>query len=265
MAAGFSAVGGSMLRGFVLGVAGAVALVASANAADMYRAEGGLKDGPVYVANTWTGFYIGAHAGGVWGNASLKDDINDGVTPGPFPYSAAGAFGGGTAGYNLQRGHLVFGVEADAGYMDLSGSRIIGSANAAAHQDVTLDGGLYGDVTGRLGYAFENTLIYGKGGFAFFTGQAKQATTNPGYTPTGTDTFTGWTVGGGAEHFLSPAWSVKAEYLHFDFGTQGGYQTNVGDTTSPIGYRFHNWTSLTADSVKLGLNYHIGQGYEPLK
>ena len=136
MAAGFSAVGGSMLRSFVLGVAGAVALVASANAADMYSAEGGLKDGPVYGANTWTGFYIGAHAGGVWGNASLKDDINDGVTPGPFPYSAAGAFGGGTAGYNLQRGHLVFGVEADAGYMDLSGSRIIGSANAGAHQDI---------------------------------------------------------------------------------------------------------------------------------
>lgn len=254
-----------MLLRSILCAASVAALAASANAADIYRAEGGLKDGPVYIANTWTGFYLGANAGGAWGKEKIKDDVNDGVTPGPFRYWASGALGGATAGYNLQRGSLVFGVEADAGYLDLGGSRIIGSANAAAHQDVTLGGGVYGDVTGRVGYTFDRTLVYGKGGFAFFNGQGKQATTNPGYTPTGTDTFTGWTAGAGVEHFISPAWSVKAEYLHFDFGTQAGYQTNVADTSSPIGYRFHNWTSVTADSVKVGVNYHAGQGYEPLK
>jgi outer membrane immunogenic protein len=243
----------------------AVAL-GSANAADIYvpSAPGGYKDSYVPVT-TWTGFYVGAHGGGVWGDEKIKDDIKDGVPPGPFPYSASGAFGGGTLGYNVQRAHFVFGVEADIGYMDLHGSTTVASSNPIFHQNVTLDGGAYGDVTGRFGYAFDRTLIYAKGGFAFYDGEGKQATTKPGYSPTGTDTFTGWTAGAGVEHFINPAWSIKAEYLHFDFGTQVGYQTNVSDPGSPLNYRFHNWTTVTADSVKVGVNYHVGPSYEPLK
>ena len=256
-----------MIWRIVLTSVSVVALAAAASAADMYvpssTGPGGYKDADApYI---WTGPYLGAHIGGVWGDESIKDNVNDGVPPGPFPYSASGAFGGGTVGYNLQRGHFVFGAEADVGYMDLHGSTIIGSAAAAHHQNVTLDGGAYGDVTGRFGYAFDRTLIYAKGGFAFFDGEGKQTTTNPGYVTTGTSTFAGWTAGAGVEHFISPAWSVKAEYLHFDFGTQGGYQTNVGDLTSPLGYRFRNWTSVSADSVKVGVNYHFGAIYEPLK
>jgi outer membrane immunogenic protein len=86
---------------------------------------------------------------------------------------------------------------------------------------------------------------------------ARQTTTKPGYVTTGTSTFTGWTAGGGVEHFIAPKWSIKAEYQHFGFGTKVGYQTDVADPGSPIGYRFHNWTSLNADTVKAGINYHF--------
>jgi hypothetical protein len=92
---------------------------------------------------------------------------------------------GGTAGYNLQRGNFVFGVEADIGYMNLNGSGIIPSSTPPNHRDATLDGGLYGDVTGRLGYAFDCTLVYAKGGSAFYDGEGKQVTTKPGYTRLG--------------------------------------------------------------------------------
>ena len=63
-------------------------------------------------------------------------------------------------------------------------------------------GGLYGDLTGRLGYAFGPALVYAKGGFAFFDGEAK--VTIAGDTSTATNTFTGWTLGGGLEYALSP-------------------------------------------------------------
>ncbi len=72
------------------------------------------------------------------------------------------------------------------------------------------------------------------------------------------DTFTGWTVGAGIEYSLSPAWSLKAEYLHFDFGNQAFAVSNEAATV-------HVREALTADSMKAGVNYHIGQGYEPLK
>jgi outer membrane immunogenic protein len=206
------------------------------------------------LGETWTGSYLGAHVGGVWGDVDVRD-TNGGVLPGPFKYSASGAFGGGTAGYNWQNGSFVLGVEGDLGYMDLSGSGIIPSSVAGRHQDITLDGGLYGDITGRLGFAYYRTLFYGKGGFAFYDGEARQKTTNPGYVTHGTDTFSGWVLGGGIEHYIAPGVSLKVEYLHFDFGSEGGDQTSVSDP--PIGYVYRNRTSLTADSVKAGVAYHF--------
>ena len=64
---------------------------------------------------SWNGFYIGAHAGGIWGDVNVTDDVNDGVPPGPFGYSISGFIGGGTAGYNLQIDNVVFGIEGDLG------------------------------------------------------------------------------------------------------------------------------------------------------
>jgi outer membrane immunogenic protein len=113
--------------------------------------------------------------------------------------------------------------------MNLTRHRTIPSSTPPNFQNVTLGGGAFGDVTGSLGDAFDHTLIYAKGGFALYDGEAKQVTTKPGYAPAGTGTFTGWTVGGGIEHFINPAWSIKAEYLHFDFGRKGGAQTSLTD------------------------------------
>jgi hypothetical protein len=42
--------------------------------------------------------YVGAHAGGIWVDVNVTDDVNDGVPPGPFGYSISGFIGSGTAG-----------------------------------------------------------------------------------------------------------------------------------------------------------------------
>lgn len=212
----------------------------------------------------WSGLYLGAHAGYAWGNASVKDTTG-GVLPGPFDYSPKGALGGGTVGLNWQAGNIVFGVEGDLGAMGLSGTGIAPSSNPIYHQDLTLDSGMYGVAAGRLGFALGRTLIYGKGGFAFYDGEAGQKTTKPGYVTHGTDTFTGWAYGGGVEQSLGQGWSVKAEYLHFDFGSQGGDQTSISDP--PIGFVYRNETDVTADSVQVGVNYRWGDrdDINPLK
>lgn len=212
---------------------------------------------PVYAQSVnWTGFYAGLHAGYTHGDVSVKD-TNGGVAPGPFGYNTNGGIGGAQIGYNYQFNRFVVGLETDLGYMGVKGSGRIGSAAATAHQDLTLDSGFYADVTARLGYTIGNGLIYGKGGWAYFDTNAKQATTNPGYEPHGTGALSGWTLGVGYEHRLTQNISVKAEYQHFDFGTAGGNQTNVGDLSSPIGYQFENKTSVKFDTFKVGLNYHF--------
>jgi outer membrane immunogenic protein len=201
----------------------------------------------------WSGFYVGAHAGYGWGDADHRE-TNGGMT-GSDSYAADGGLIGGTAGYNWQRGIVVVGIEGDLGYMDLTGSGRIASSVPTKYQALDLDGGLYGTVTARLGFALGNTLVYGKGGWAFYRGDATQTTTNPGFVTHGTDTFSGWTLGGGVERMITDKLSIKVEYQHLEFGTEAGDQTSVSD--DPIRYVYRNETDLTADTVKFGLNYHF--------
>ena len=52
-----------------------VVALASANAADIYRAPsgGGYKDGPVYVGVDWNGLYGGVNGGYGWDASSIGD------------------------------------------------------------------------------------------------------------------------------------------------------------------------------------------------
>jgi outer membrane immunogenic protein len=245
-----------MFRNLFTTVASVIALASAADAADMYRAPeaGGYKDGPAYVAVNWSGFYAGVDVGGAWAKDNVSPTVPDGGT---FPRSNAlnpdGVFGGGTLGYNWQRGAFVFGIEGDLGGLDLKQSRHDPLGGTEIDH---IDSGLYGDVTGRLGYAFDRILVYGKGGFAFYDGQAYTSTAIGGYSVSKTSTFTGWTAGAGVEYKINPAWSIKGEYLYFDFGDKNAV---LFDAAFP--YKNH----LTAETAKFGINYHFWSGYEPLK
>ena len=248
-----------MIRRILLASVSVVALTAAASAADMYvpgpAGPGGYKDAPFFAP--WAGFYVGVDVGGAAATDSVSPTIADGGTfPRTNTLSPEGVFGGGTLGYNFQRGNFVFGVEVDLGGMDISKKK---SDPLGGTEIDYINSGLYGDVTGRLGYAFDRILVYGKGGFAFFDGEAKTTTGLAGYTVGSTGTFTGWTAGAGAEYKINPAWSIKAEYLHFDFGSENATLTSTGGTV--YGYK----NDLTVDTGKFGVNYHFGSSYEPLK
>jgi outer membrane immunogenic protein len=234
----------------------------SAQAADIYRREavGGYKDGPAYVANTWTGFYIGAHVGGAFDDLTITD-VDGFTTGGPgrkTSLSPSGVIAGGTLGYNWQSGPVVFGVEGDIGYLGLNESKLL--TLSTANTRAGIEDGLYGDITGRLGYAFGPALLYAKGGFAFYDGGEKFST-NVGGTRVSSslDTLTGYTIGGGLEYKINPAWSIKGEYQYFDFGDE----TFTVTTTNGSKFRFKE--ELNVQTVKFGVNYSLAREYEPLK
>ena len=95
-----------------------------ASAADL--PTGSLKDTPYVVVPSWQGLYFGGHAGGVWGNTNVHDHF-DYVGDPEFNgnLGSTGFIGGAQAGYNIQRGHFVFGPEADIGYLGISASKSI--------------------------------------------------------------------------------------------------------------------------------------------
>jgi outer membrane immunogenic protein len=208
----------------------------------------------------FSGPYVGLHAGYGWGDATTTQDVDDwGNDPkwiGPFSYDLEGGFGGGTVGYNWQRGNVVFGIEGDLGYMDLSGSRTSASSHAGHHVDHDVSGGLYAVAAARAGFAFGPTLVYAKGGWAWIDGEQSVATTVPGFAVNKSGSFDGLAYGGGIEYALNRNWSIKAEYLRIDLDDVHADQTSVTD--DPVGHVYENHTGFDAiDTFKVGINWRF--------
>ncbi len=229
----------------------ALAFCVPAHAADIYAGGGGYKD-PGY-AELWNGPYFGIHGGGAWSNVTVKDADNySGSGPNSWRNDGSGAFGGGTWGWNWQFGRCVTSAEFDLGVLDVSHRSPDPVAPAIyAKQDY----GFYGDATLRAGYTFDRTLLYVKGGFGWFNGSS--TVVDPGVDQTfKTQSYTGWTAGGGIEYKVTPNWSVKVEYLHFDFGDEEAKFVAAGTLTI---------NSASLATVKAGVNYEIVNSYTPLK
>ncbi len=231
-----------------------VVAFASANAADMNR---GYKDGPAYYGVNWSGLYLGVNGGYGWGAKSgqLADAI--------FSYgglSPEGGFGGGQIGYNFQAGHsIVLGVEADIQGGDMGATGSFADIGGTAHTKSQVD--MFGTIRARAGITADRALIYATGGFAYGNVD-NQVAFNPGVTYSKSGIATGYTVGGGLEYKLNPTWSVKGEYQYINLGKN--------DPVAPGGTAFSSWAGDVVNddafhTVRLGLNYHVGSGYEPLK
>ncbi len=227
-----------------------------------YRIGGNSAYAPVAAAD-WTGFYLGGNLGsGVARNPSSLSSSRFGTSTDTFSLAPDGIIGGIQAGYNWQRGNIVFGLEAD----------IQGSSqrdNKACVMYCLPDGrgsNLYdaslpwlGTVRGRMGYSLGSTLFYATAGYAY--GNIKTditTTTFPGIvTMTSLSANRGgYAVGGGIETpftflgLFGPNWTTKAEYLYVDLGNTT--QTFANGVTIKT-----NSTSVTEHIFRTGINYHF--------
>jgi outer membrane immunogenic protein len=240
------------MKKFLIAAAGLVALAAPALAADMAPAPRAYTKAPAPIVAVWnwTGFYIGANAGGLWAHTSVTD-VNGfaaGATPGTVTsLNRSGFLGGGQVGYNWQSGAFVFGLEGDGGWMGFGGQTLL--TGTASNTMVGLRSVGYGDITGRIGFAFDRALLYVKGGYAV-TGNAATFSTLAPFTATLPSSNSGYTVGGGVEYKITQNWSAKVEYMHFDFGHTLNY------SLVPPTFLFNQ--NLRVDSVKFGINYLFG-------
>ena len=104
-------------------------------------------------------------------------------------------------------------------------------------------------------------LVYATGGFAFGEVHNSQADNRPIIFDVDR-TATGYTLGGGVEYKLAPAWSVKAEYQYINLGKNDPVSAVQGAFTS---FR----TKLEDDAfntIRVGVNYHfLPSYYQPLK
>lgn len=184
----------------------ALGLAAPAFAADLPAKAPIYAKAPAMVAvYNWTGFYVGAHAGYSWGTTG-HDPI------GPVlgtNYNISGGLLGAHAGYNHQFGNFVVGIEGDWDWNNLRGND--------GGFGVTVDGmeGRWqASIRGRLGFAANNWLIYGTGGWSWLNANVtKDIPANS----SANATRGGWTLGAGAEYALSANWIARAEYRYASY------------------------------------------------
>jgi opacity protein-like surface antigen len=168
---------------------------------------------------------------------------------------ASGIHGGGQIGFNYAlTPNWIVGLEADISAADLYSTAV--GAPAFGRRENKLDG--FGTLRGRAGYAWDNLLLYGTGGFSWVHEQLIRTqqigTVNlatPGTMESASSYATGWVAGGGLEWGAAKNWTVRVEYLHFGLGAQS--------FTFPLAAQRVDITTRM-DVVRLGANYKFDWG-----
>ena len=214
-------------------------------------------------ATTWEGFHLGVH-GGYAAKGASKADLSPVANADGSAIKAqlggSGVIGGLQAGYSLQTGGMVVGVEADIAKASLRGSQgadgVLDTAPAKARLEGRTD--MVATLRGRIGYAFDHLLIYGTGGYATAHHDARASLLADGVsvpgvigTPPAAGTSLGavtvhqwvhgWTLGAGGELAFSRNVSLKLEYLYAQVGNKVAGQNlshSLNLVRTGVNYRF---------------------------
>jgi outer membrane immunogenic protein len=169
--------------------------------------EFGFRKPDVY---DWSGAYIGAHVGTAWGDVDFPWDEES--------VEVEGTLAGLHLGFNHQFGRWVGGAEVSVSEGD------VGSDDDGPEIDKLFLATL------RLGYAFDRSLVYVKGGYA-------SADVNLGDdddTLSSSERQAGLTLGAGFEYALTKGMIFGLEYNRVDLGSA----THVGlDGDDPVAVR----------------------------
>jgi outer membrane immunogenic protein len=112
-------------------------------------------------------------------------------------------------------------------------------------------------VTGKLGYAWDRLLVYGKAGGAWVGADTPSLTTPGGvvFPVSGNSSNSGWTAGIGIEWAFAGPWSARAEY---DFIGLSNQTFTVGPGPAPFGGDTINTNNRNIQLLTVGLNYKFG-------
>jgi outer membrane immunogenic protein len=247
------------MKKFLLGTVGLIALgiaAAPASAADL-AARPYTKAPPMVAAiYDWSGFYIGANGG--WGSSRNRWDAvpPTGVIGPEGSHDATGGTAGGQIGYRWQAGTWVFGLEGQGNWADFKGSNtstLFPAFQNHSHIDA------FGLFTGQIGYAWNNALLYVKGGGAVTSNRYHSTLIGFGQASNNVDdTVWGGVVGVGLEFGFAPNWSAGIEYDHLFMQDKTYAFTNNGLIGAPGTFFASDRIRQDVDLVTVRVNYRWG-------
>jgi outer membrane immunogenic protein len=223
----------------------------------------------------WGGFYVGGSIGGIQGGDLTHRP--DGLLLNPTLYPAAGPpqlygdigngqswIGGLHTGYLVQTERFVYGYEIDFSKTGINRSyddtrQLTSGLSGFFRKKLDYKVDWLATARARAGFAFDRALLYATGGIAFASitadSFAQFTNGNDGYITTQNRQRVGWTVGGGLDYALTRKFSVRAEYLYADFGSD-----TIQSTTPPgyapglAGYYYTATSHNQFHIVRMGVN-----------
>jgi outer membrane immunogenic protein len=234
-------------------------------------------------AFTWTGFYVGAHAGYLWSDSDMKlvdvrgdvlpIDVRNETLPRRVSIDMDGPLGGMQAGYNMQFGQFVVGLEGDVSLVDADAEGRFSAPDRFMFNGTPFQGAItntvarseleaFGTVRGRFGMTVDRALVFVTVGAAAadiknsYSISIPTSPLPPGgyFSPTWSKSGTewGWTVGAGVEYAVTNNITVKAEYLYYDLDDHKvrGTDTSLAVfANESIVYKFKNDGSVARGGV----------------
>lgn len=223
-------------------------------------------------AADWSGPYVGLNLGVAFGKSKVSTEVGSNSYFAATSVSSIAATahdeltpdavtGGGQIGFNYQTGPWVLGLEGDFGALDIDETTSTGAVTYPCCSPTTytitqtVRTNWIATVRPRIGWTTNNWLIYATGGAAFTDLKYAESFSDT-FTPASesssrSETKTGWTAGAGMEWRLGTHTSLKAEYLHDEFGKIGSTGTISAGTTL-----LHS-ADLTANVLRVGTNWRF--------
>jgi outer membrane immunogenic protein len=228
------------------GIAIALAIGTPANAASLpTKAPAATASPPL--PYSWSGLYVGASAGAAWDHPDLTVFTSVGSTF-QAPNKSSFLFGF-HAGYNWQFGQFVVGPEFNILFPQHLDSDTVCPNPALNCSFKVKNMYLWG---GRGGFAWNNFLFYGSGGWA--TSQIESDVFNPrngAFTDRSDANHNGWYAGGGIEYGLMTGVTVGIDYTHVKIESRL-------DPSVPLGGIDDRIQGGKVDMVRLRLNVILG-------
>jgi len=207
---------------------------------------------------SWTGFYIGGNAGGIFADTSGSVDPTAALgAVGTLPLASASPSsfeGGGQIGYNTQVGNWVGGIEIDADAQRFKATRTATSAPfapLAPGDSFTETSNWSAAMLFRGGYAWDRSLLYLSAGITLTNISVGTNLVAAAGIPAGAfsdnSTIVGGTIGGGYEYALTQ---------HLSAAVEGRY-TWYADQTYTGGPNLTQTLSLRAGEVLGKLNWRF--------
>jgi outer membrane immunogenic protein len=169
-------------------------------------------------------------------------------------HDATGGVAGGQVGYRWQSSAWVFGVEAQGDWADLRGSSLsLGLHNVRNRSSIDA----FGLFTGQIGYAFNNALLYVKGGAAITSDKYNGVNNATDIAfDEARETRWGGIVGVGLEYGFTPNWSAAIEYDHL---FMGNHVNNLTALFPPVGAASRSENiRQDVDLLTVRVNYRFG-------